>query len=94
MKLKNDDKIEGNSTVISGLTANTRYMVKVRGKNRDGFSDFADDLIIRTRSMQRPTKSDTEMVPQVNPLFAYFVTPKSHSINKAHCKLYTKRVQY
>ena len=80
MKLKNDDKIEGNSTVISGLTANTRYMVKVRGKNRDGFSDFADDLIIRTRSMQRPTKSDTEMVPQVNPLSCtYFVTPKTHS---------------
>ena len=49
MKLKNADKIEGDSTVISGLAANTRYLVKVRAKNREGYSDFADDLIIRTR---------------------------------------------
>ena len=51
MKLKNADKIEGDSTVISGLTANTRYLVKVTSKNRDGYSDFADDLIIRTRGL-------------------------------------------
>jgi hypothetical protein len=49
LKLKNIRKVEGNRTTIMGLTPQTRYILKLRARNRAGFSNFSEEIIIRTR---------------------------------------------
>jgi hypothetical protein len=49
LKLKNIRKVEGNRTVIMGLTPQTRYALKIRAWNRDGYSNFSEETIIKTR---------------------------------------------
>ena len=49
LKLKNIRRVVGNKTVIMGLTPQTRYSMKTRAWNRDGYSDFSDSIIIKTR---------------------------------------------
>ena len=49
LKLKNIRRVIGNRTVIMGLTPQTRYSVKVRAWNRDGYSNFSESTLIKTR---------------------------------------------
>ena len=49
LKLKNIRRVEGNRTVILGLTPQTRYALKIRAWNRDGYSNFSEEVIIKTR---------------------------------------------
>ena len=61
MRLKHVDNIEGNQTIVTGMKANTRYIIKVRAKNRDGYSDFADDRIFRTGGKKLQTRVGCEL---------------------------------
>ena len=49
LKLKNIRRVTGNGTTIMGLDPKTRYLIKVRARNRAGFSNFTEEMIIRTR---------------------------------------------
>ena len=49
LKLRNIRRVEGNRTVIHGLTPQTRYAMKIRAWNRDGYSNFSEEVIIKTR---------------------------------------------
>ena len=49
LKLRNIRRVEGNRTVIQGLTPQTRYAMKIRAWNRDGYSNFSEEVIIKTR---------------------------------------------
>ena len=49
LKLKNIRRVEGNKTTIMGLLPQTRYALKIRAWNRDGYSNFSDEIIIKTR---------------------------------------------
>ena len=49
LKLRNIRRVEGNKTTITGLTPQTRYAMKIRAWNRDGYSNFSAETIIKTR---------------------------------------------
>ena len=49
LKLKNIRRVEGNKTNILGLTPQTRYLMKIRSWNREGYSNFSDEITITTR---------------------------------------------
>ena len=49
LKLKNIRRVEGNRTTIQGLKPQTRYSLKIRAWNREGYSNFSDQHIIQTR---------------------------------------------
>ena len=49
LKLKNIRRIEGNRTTVQGLTPQTRYALKLRAWNRDGYSNFSEEVIVKTR---------------------------------------------
>ena len=49
LKLKNIRRVQGNRTTIQGLEPKTRYSLKIRAWNREGYSNFSDQQIIQTR---------------------------------------------
>ena len=49
LKLRNIRRVEANKTTITGLTPQTRYAMKIRAWNRDGYSNFSAETIIKTR---------------------------------------------
>ena len=49
LKLRNIRRVEANKTTITGLTPQTRYAMKIRAWNRDGYSNFSKEQLIKTR---------------------------------------------
>ena len=49
MKLKNIKRINGNQTDIQGLKPQTLYGMKVRAWNREGYSNFSEEIIQKTK---------------------------------------------
>ena len=49
MKLKNIKRVDGNQTDIQGLKPQTLYAMKVRAWNREGYSNFSEEIIQKTK---------------------------------------------
>ena len=52
LRVRGERNIEDNQTVITGLHPKTKYTFKVRARNREGFSNFTDEIATETRGIE------------------------------------------